>query len=263
VGDEVISVSQNLLSLQGKVALITGASTGLGEHFAHIFAAAGAAVVVAARRQDRIDAVAAAIRNSGGRALAIAMDVTERASVKAAFDAAEQQFGVVDIVVCNAGLGGGTPFLQMSEQCWDDMIAVNLKGVWSVGQEAAQRLVAAAKPGSIINISSILGLQAFPAFAHYCAAKSGVIQLSRVMALELAQHRIRVNAVAPGYFETDMTRDYYQTEAGRADVAKVPMQRLGEFHELDGQMLLLASDAASYMTGGTYTVDGAHSARLG
>lgn len=249
-------------SLQGKVAFISGASSGFGEHFAHLYARAGAAVIVAARRKERLDTVAAEIRANGGRALAVEIDVADRDSVKAAFVFSESHFGVADVVVCNAGATGGAPFLEMNEETWDRVMNVNLKGVWNVGQEAAQRLAAAGKPGSIINIASILGVSAFVGLPHYCVSKAGVIHLSKVMALELAAHKIRVNAVSPGYFETDMTRDYYQTEAGRESVAKLPFARLGELHELDGQMLLLAADASSYMSGGVYTIDAAHSVRL-
>lgn len=256
-------VSEKRLPLEGKVALISGASSGLGEHFARVFARAGAAVVVGARRIDRLETLVAAVAEEGGCALAVRMDVTDRASVKAAFDAAEKAFGTPDVVVCNAGATGGQPFLEMTEAIWDHVTSVNIKGVWNVGQECAQRLVAAGKAGSIINISSIIAERSFPWLSHYGASKAAVNQLTRTMAQELAPHGIRVNAVAPGYFCTEMTADYYETEAGRQDVASLPIGRLGEYHELDGQVLLLASDASSYMSGGIYNVDAGHSARLG
>lgn len=256
-------MSRDLLSLEGKIVLISGASSGLGEHFARVFARAGTAVVAAARRMERLEALVSEITGEGGRALAVAMDVTDRASVKAAFDRAEAEFGTPDVVVCNAGATGGQPFLEMSEELWDHVINVNIKGVWNVGQEGAQRMVAAGKPGSIINISSIVGERTFPGLTHYAASKAAVNQLTRTMAQELARDSIRVNAVAPGYFWTDLTADYYESEAGKKDVANLPLGRLGRLEELDGQMLLLASDAASYMSGGIYNIDAGHSVRLG
>lgn len=255
-------MNKNIFSLTGKVVLISGASSGLGEHFAGVFARAGAAVVVTARRRDRIETVAESIRASGGNALAVAMDVVDRPSVKAAFDVAADKIGVPDIVVCNAGVTGGAPFLDMEEALWDSVLQVNIKGVWNVGQEAAQRMVAAKKSGTIINIASIVGMLSFAGLSHYAASKAACIQLTKSMAHELAAHKIRVNAVAPGYFNTDMTAPYYASEAGKKDVMNLPLARLGELQELDGQMLLLASDASSYMSGGVYTVDGAHSVRL-
>ena len=256
-------MTQNLLSLKGKVALISGASSGLGEHFAQVYARAGAAVIVTARRADRLEKLAAEIESEGGRALAVPMDVTDRASVKAGFERAEAELGVADIVVCNAGATGGKPFLEMSEELWDHVMTVNVKGVWNVAQEGAQRMVAAGREGSIINISSIVGFRSFPGLSHYGASKAAVIQLTRTMAQELARYRIRVNAVAPGYFWTDLTADYYESEAGQKDVANLPLGRLGRLEELDGQMLLLASDASTYMSGAVYTVDAGHSVRLG
>jgi NAD(P)-dependent dehydrogenase (short-subunit alcohol dehydrogenase family) len=256
-------VSDNILSLKGKVALVSGASSGLGEHFSQVFAKAGASVICTARRVDRLEKLAGSIIEQGGKALAVAMDVTDRQSVKAAMDLAEAEFGVVDIVVCNAGATGGQPFLEMEEAVWDNVLAVNIKGVFNLGQEAAQRMAAAGKPGSIINISSIIGHSSFVGLTHYGASKAAVNQLTKIMAHELAAHGIRVNAIAPGYFTTDLVADYYATPAGQKDLESLPLKRAGRLEELDGQLLLLASDAGSYMSGGVFTVDAAHSVRLG
>lgn len=249
--------------LEGKIALVTGASSGLGEHFAQVLAAAGAKTVCAARRVDRLEALVASITEAGGDALAVAMDVTDRASVKAAFDATEAKYGTPDIVICNAGATGGQPFLQMEQAVWDNVIDVNLNGVFHVGQEGAQRLVAAGKGGSIIITSSIIGVASFKGLTHYGASKAGVDQLTRIMAHELAENNIRVNAIAPGYMMTDMVADYYETEAGQADLANLPLKRVGDMSELDGALMLLATDASSYMSGSIITCDAGHSNRLG
>lgn len=252
-----------MVSVDGKVILVSGASSGVGEHLAEMFAKAGASVICGARRLDRLKTLVERIEGQGGKAIAVAMDVTDRATVKAAFDAAAEAFGVPSVVVCNAGATGGQPFLEMQESAWQNVIDVNLNGVWQVGQEAAQRMVAAGIEGSIINISSIIGDRSFPGLTHYGASKAGVNQLTKIMAQELASHKIRVNAIAPGYLFTDMTADYYETEAGKKDVASLPLGRLGVLSELDGQILLLASDASSYMSGAVFTIDAGHSVRLG
>ncbi|WP_269621334.1 SDR family NAD(P)-dependent oxidoreductase [Zhongshania sp. BJYM1] len=256
-------MKKNILDLTGKVALVSGASSGLGEHFAEVLAAYGAVVICTARRVDRLENLAAKIQANGGKAYAVEMDVTDRASVKRALDKAEELAGVPAVVVCNAGATGGQPFLEMEEAVWDHVLDVNVKGVFNLGQEAAQRMVAAGIAGSIVNISSICGTRTFPGLAHYSSSKAAVDHLTRSMAQELAPHNVRVNAIAPGYFLTDLTADYYATEAGQKDVAGLPLSRLGKLEELDGQLLLLSSDAASFMSGGVYTVDSGHSIRLG
>jgi len=256
-------VTDNKFSIEGKVALISGASSGLGEHMAEMFANNGVAVICAARRTDRLQQVVDRIIAKGGQAMVVTMDVTDRASVKAGFDAAEAQLGTPDIVVCNAGATGVQPFLEMEEAVWDNVLNVNLKGVFNLGQEAAQRMVAADKSGSIINISSICAVASFKGLTHYSASKAALNQLTAVMGHELAEKNIRVNALAPGYMMTDMVSDYYATEAGQRDLASLPLKRAGELKELDGALLLLASEASSYMSGSVITVDAAHSIRLG
>lgn len=246
-------------SLTDKTVLVTGASSGLGAHFAKVASRAGARVVLGARRVERLAKLAEDIQWEGGQALAVALDVTDRSSVEAAFDAAEAQFGCVDVLINNAGIGSAERFLVMSEDSWRDMLATNLDGVWRVAQCASQRLVKAGRGGSIINISSILGVRVGQALSHYCAAKAGVVQLTQALALELARHDIRVNAIAPGYFKTEMNDAYFDGEKGQTYIHdSVPMRRLGQLEELSGPFLLLASDAGSFMTGALLAVDGGH-----
>ena len=246
-------------SLNGKTVLITGASSGIGAHLARVASNAGARVVLAARRVERLQQLADDIRFDGGVALAVAMDVTDRASVEAAFDTAEAQLGVVDVVLNNAGIGNGQRVLEVSEEDWRAMLSTNLDGVWRVAQCAAQRLARAQRPGSIINIASILGLRVGTGYSHYSAAKAGVVQLSKSLALELARQRIRVNAIAPGYFKTEMNDAWFDSDKGQAYIREiVPMRRLGNLRELEGPFLLLASEAGAFMTGAVLAVDGGH-----
>ncbi|MFK9079450.1 SDR family NAD(P)-dependent oxidoreductase [Pseudomonas neuropathica] len=248
-----------LFSLKGKVVLVTGASSGLGAHFAQVVSGAGAKVVIAARRVERLQALAEQLRGQGGEVIAVALDVTSRASVESAFDLARQTFGVVDVVINNAGVGGAVKALEVTEQDWSTMISTNLDGVWRVAQCAAQRMAKEGKGGSIINIASILGERVGTGLSHYCAAKAGVLQLTKALAQELARHDIRVNAIAPGYFQTEMNDSYFNSEKGQAYIkSAVPMRKLGQLEQLDGPLLLLASAAGSFMTGATLAVDGGH-----
>jgi NAD(P)-dependent dehydrogenase (short-subunit alcohol dehydrogenase family) len=251
-------MSSNLFSLAGQTALVTGASSGLGEHFARVLAAAGAKVVVAARRTDRLAALAASIMSAGGTAHAVAMDVTDRADVERAFAEGEAALGPLSICVNNAGITDPAWFVKMREEQWRRIMDVNLDGVFHVAQEAARRMTAAGKGGSIINISSIVGLGAIKTLSAYSASKAAVIALTRNMALELARDRIRVNTIAPGYIATELNDAFWQTEGGKRMIAHVPMRRLGALGELDGPLLLLASEAGSFMTGSVLTVDGGH-----
>jgi NAD(P)-dependent dehydrogenase (short-subunit alcohol dehydrogenase family) len=246
-------------SLIGKTVLVTGASSGIGAHLARVASGTGARVVLGARRAERLQQLAEEIRQTGGEAMAVALDVTDRDSVEAAFDAAQAAFGVVDVVLNNAGIGNGQRVLEISEADWRAMLSTNLDGVWRVAQCAAQRLAKAQRPGSIVNIASMLGLRVGTGYSHYCAAKAGVVQLSKSLALELARYQIRVNAIAPGYFKTEMNDEYFDSEKGQAYIRDtVPMRRLGSLQELEGPFLLLASEAGAFMTGAVLAVDGGH-----
>ena len=247
----------DLFSLDGQCALVTGASGSLGRHFAIVLARAGASVAVAARRVDELETVAAEIRAAGGEAAAVALDVTDAGSIGTAFSAAEEKLGRVTVLINNAGIAVTKPLLDYDEADWDKVMDTNLKGAWLVAQEAARRM-AKAGGGNIINIASILGLRAVGTVPAYCASKAGLIHLTRAMALELARYDVRVNTLAPGYIETDLNRDFFASEAGQAMINRIPQQRLGQPEDLDGSLLLLASDASRYMTGTVVAVDGGH-----
>jgi NAD(P)-dependent dehydrogenase (short-subunit alcohol dehydrogenase family) len=245
--------------LEGRVALITGASSGLGRHFALTMARAGAKVAVAARRLGKLDELVEEIEGFDGRALAISLDVTDPASVVAAVKTAETELGAIAILVNNAGVGGAKPALETEPEDWDRIVDTNLRGAWLMAQETARHMTRLGHGGSIINIASMLGLVVRSQVPAYCASKAGLIHLTRAMAVELASHDIRVNAIAPGYFETDLSRPFLSTDAGRRLVERIPQRRVGEFSELDGILMLLASDASRYMTGTVTTVDGGYS----
>jgi NAD(P)-dependent dehydrogenase (short-subunit alcohol dehydrogenase family) len=246
------------LSLAGHTALVTGANGGLGSHFAQTLAGAGASVAVAARRVDSLADVRAAIERAGGRAAPIALDVTDPASVAAAFDSAASALGPVTVVVNNAGIAITKPLLEHTEADWQQVIEVNLNGAWRVAQAAARHMVKHALGGSIVNIASILGLRVSAQVPSYAASKAALLQLTKAMALELARHRIRVNALAPGYVETGINREFFASDAGQALVKRIPQRRIGKPEELDGPLLLLASEAGAFMTGAVVTVDGGH-----
>ncbi len=244
--------------LSGKIALVTGASGGLGRHFAGVLAGAGARVAVCARRMDKITETVAGIEADGGKAFGVEMDVTDKDSVTRAFDLVEEQAGPVTVLINNAGIAARNLALELSEDDWDRILDTNLKGAWTVAQEAAKRMAAAETEGVIVNIASVLGLRVGKGMLPYAVSKAGVIQMTKALALELARHGIRVNALAPGFVETDLTRDFMATEAGQALIKRIPQRRPAEFRELSGPLLLLASDASSYRTGAVIAVDGGH-----
>lgn len=245
-----------LFQMTGRVALVTGAGTGLGARFCATLAARGAAVVAVARRADTIEAVARKVRDAGGRALAVVADVTEPDSLKAAFDAAERAFGLVDAVVANAGVAHSDRAHEMSDATWRRVLATNLDGVYFTAREAGARLIRAGKPGAIVNVASILGYGVSRGTSAYAVSKAGVVQLTQALALEWAFRGVRVNAIAPGYFVTDINRDYLSSDKGAAMTRDIPVGRFGEEGDLDGALLLLLSEAGRFITGTTLTVDG-------
>lgn len=253
---------ESRFSLQGRVALVTGAGSGLGAHFAAVLAEAGAKVVCVARRLERVEAVAAAIRAKGGVAMACVMDVTDSESITLAFDTAEREFGSIDVLINNAGLSDPAPFEEMTRTQWTSLLDANLSGPFFVAQDMARRLIAKGQPGSIINIASILGHLARHCFLNYGTTKAALIHMTQYMALDLMPYSIRVNAIAPGFFPSEMTNPFYASEAGIKEIASLPPKRLGRHEELDGPLLLLASQASSYMSGSVVTVDSGHSIRL-
>jgi NAD(P)-dependent dehydrogenase (short-subunit alcohol dehydrogenase family) len=244
------------LRLDGHVALVTGANGGLGAHFAHTLANAGAKVALGARRIDSLAQVEAAIRGSGAACHMLALDVTRRDSVARAFEEANHALGPVTVVVNNAGIAVTKPILDHTEDDWNDVIGVNLTGAWRVAQEAARHMVKHGKGGSIVNIASILGLRVTAQMPSYAASKAALIQLTKAMALELARHKIRVNALAPGYVETGINREFFTSEAGEALIKRIPQRRIGRPEDLDGALLVLCSDAGSYATGSVFVLDG-------
>ena len=248
----------NLFSLAGKTALVTGAPGGLGQYFATVLASAGASVVVAARREDKLEKLAGEISGNGQSAHAVAMDVTSTESVNNAFDQAGSVVGDIHILVNNAGTAYSAPFLEADELGGEGTRDTNLKGAWIVAKAFSQRLADKPVAGSLINIASILGLRVKSGVASYCASKAGLIQLTKAMALELAPYGIRVNAIAPGYVETDINREFLASPAGQKMIKRIPQQRTGRFEDLRGPLLLLASSASEYMTGSVITVDGGH-----
>ncbi len=247
-----------IFDLSGKVALVTGASSGLGTHFARTLSANGAAVALAARRRERLEALVHEFQSAGGKAAAVAMDVMSGESIRAGYTAAEDALGKIDIVINNAGISIVKPALEMPEADWDEVVNTNLRGAWLVAQTAAQRMVEAKRGGRIINIASILGLRTIGQVAPYNAAKAGLLHLTRALAMEWARHGIQVNAISPGYIETEMNAAFWQTAAGKRLIERVPQRRLGQLADLDGPLLLLASDAGAFMTGANIVVDGGH-----
>ena len=242
--------------LDGKTAVVTGASGGLGAHFAKVLAANGAKVILTARREAQLEEQVAAIRAAGGAAHAISMDVSDPESIESAFDLIYQNVGC-DIVINNAGAAHPPrKLLDTSDEDWKHLLDVNLSGPWRVAREVAQRWVSLRKPGSIVNVGSIYSVRTGALKVAYNVSKAGVLQLTRSMAVELIRHGIRVNALCPGWFLTSINSDYFSTDAGKRYVHSIPMRRLGRLEELDAPLLLLASDAGSYITGAELVVDG-------
>ena len=254
VADQINS----LFDLSGKTALVTGASSGIGLHFSHTLADAGAQVILAARREERLKQAALEISDKGGTASWLKLDVTDPSSLENAFSEAASRHDRIDIVINNAGIASGGNALDVSEEHWDSVLDTNLKGAWLTAQQAGRCMSADGKGGSLINIASILGIRVMGGVAPYGAAKAGLDHLTRLLAYEWAKFNIRVNAIAPGYVVTDINREYLNSSLGDKARNRIPQKRFGRPSDLDGAMLLLASDASSYMTGSTIVVDGGH-----
>ncbi|MFP3501244.1 SDR family NAD(P)-dependent oxidoreductase [Burkholderia sp. SIMBA_062] len=245
--------------LKGQRVLITGASSGLGAHFAKLAAHCGADVVIGARRRSQLDVLATELFSLGAAAVTIVeLDVTSEESVKRAFDTVSATGKLIDVVINNAGISSAGLAIDQSIEHYDAVMATNLRGVWAVSVGAARRWREAGCGGSIVNIASIQGERAAPGLAAYSTSKAGVAHMTRSLALEWARYGIRVNAIEPGYVSTEMTDAMWDTEYGKALIERIPMRRLGKPEELDGALLLLATDAGSWMTGSVIAVDGGH-----
>ena len=244
----------DIFSMTGKTVLVTGASSGFGAHFAEVLAAAGADLVLSARRIEKLEQTAEAVRGMGRQATVVPMDVSSFASIGEAFAA----MPAIDVVINNAGINRIGTTDNLSEEDWDAVINTNLKGVWAVAQQAIRRWLADGRGGNIINIASILGLRVGGQLPVYTTAKAGVVQLTKSIALDYARNGIRCNAICPGYFETDINRDWLTSEPGQRQIKRVPLKRVGDMPEISGPLLLLASDASSYMSGAIVPVDGGH-----
>ncbi len=252
----------SLFNLEGQVALVTGASSGLGRHFAQTLATAGAKVAIAARRTESLSDLARKISAEDGRAIPIRLDVTDPDSISACIDTAETELGPITILVNNAGIAISKPALELEREEWDRVINTNLNGVWHMAQQVAQHMVRLGHGGSIINVASVLGERATGQLAGYCATKAAVVNLTRALSIELARYNIRVNALAPGYIETDINREFLNGPMGEKLKKKIPQRGFGQERDLDGALLLMASDASRYMTGSILTIDGGQSAAV-
>jgi len=250
-----------LFDLKGRVALVTGASGGLGLRFAEVLAANGAAVALVARRADKLQAAKDKIEKAGGKAVAVEADVLDRAAMNNAFDQAEKAFGIVTILVNNAGVAHSTRATEVTEDEWNHVVRTNLDAVFFWAQEGARRMLAASKKGSIVNIASVLGFGVSKGTIAYATAKAGVIQMTKALGNELAFKGVRVNAIAPGWFVTDMNAEAFADPKVRDRLLRdVPMRRTGELSEIGPLAVYLASSASSYMTGQTIFLDGGHTA---
>ena len=251
-------MTDSLFSLAGKTALVAGASSGLGEHFSKVLAAAGAQVVACGCRKQNLDRVVGDITESGGEAIGVIMDVTNRQCVVSAMEEAEKQFGTLSILINNAGIARSSLFTKTDEASWQATMDTNLDGVWRVAQEFCNRLIAAGSSGRIINLASILGLRVGFGDSAYAISKAAVVQLTKALALEMARKNIRVNAICPSYFRTELNSSLLNSEDGKTYIRNTPAMRCGNLPELDAPLLMLASDAGSFINGAIIPVDGGH-----
>jgi NAD(P)-dependent dehydrogenase (short-subunit alcohol dehydrogenase family) len=245
-----------LFDVGKETILITGASQGLGRQFARVLAGNGAAVVLAARQVAKLKSLEDEIRAKGGRAAAVQMDVTDTASITKAVDTAEAALGPVTVLVNNAGIAVERLAVEQTEADWDAVIGANLKGAYFTATEVARRMIARKQEGNIVNIASVLGFGVMKFVSPYTISKAGIVQATKAMALELAGNNIRVNALAPGYIDTEMNHEFWATPGGERLIKRIPQRRVGAESDLDGAILLLASQASRYMTGSVITVDG-------
>ncbi len=245
--------------LSGRVALVTGASSGLGRRFSRILAANGAKVALAARRVDRLTALAEEIKAAGGEAAAVAMDVTEEASVIAGFDAAQEALGPVDVVIANAGMNSRGLATDIPIDEFDQVMAINVRGVFLTAREGARRMIGAGSresgKGRIVLVSSIGAVKVLPGLAPYCASKAAVAMMGKAMAREWANRGININVLCPGYIETELNADWFGEEGGKKQVAGFPRRRLMDEQDLDGVMLWLCGDASRAVTGSMFVID--------
>jgi NAD(P)-dependent dehydrogenase (short-subunit alcohol dehydrogenase family) len=245
-----------VFDVSNEVILVTGASQGLGRQFARVLSSHGAAVVLAARQTAKLKSLEQEIMGQGGRAVAVQMDVTDTGSIGSAMDQAEAALGPVSVLINNAGIAIEKLSVDQTEADWDSVINANLKGAYFAATEMARRMIARKQEGNIVNIASVLGVGIMKFLAPYSVSKAGIIQATKVMALELAANRIRVNALAPGYIDTEMNHDFWSTPSGEKLAKRIPQRRIGAESDLDGAIMLLASSASRYMTGSVVTVDG-------
>jgi NAD(P)-dependent dehydrogenase (short-subunit alcohol dehydrogenase family) len=246
----------DLFDVSEEIILITGASQGLGRQFARVLSAHGAAVALAARQTAKLKTLEEEIKAKGGRAVAVAMDVTDMASIATAIEAAEAALGPITVLINNAGIAVEKLAIDQTEEDWDAVIGANLKGAYFTATEVARRMIARKQEGNIVNVASVLGIQVMKFLSPYTISKAGIVQATKAMALELAGNRIRVNALAPGYIDTEMNHEFWATPAGEKLTKRIPQRRVGAESDLDGAIMLLASGASRYMTGSVVTVDG-------
>ena len=246
--------------LNGKIALVTGASRGLGQHFSTLLARSGAKLAVTGRSVELLQSLAQEISVSGGIAEYFFLDVTDSKNVATTVKSIINSLGGIDILVNNAGIALTKPALDLDEREWDLVLDTNLKGLWLVAQATARQMLEIGKPGKIINIASVASTTVLGQVSSYCASKAGVSQLTRALAVEWAKYNIQVNAIAPGYIRTDMNKKFFETEMANKIIERIPQRRIGNPEDLDGAMLLLASEASRFMTGSTILVDGGHDA---
>jgi NAD(P)-dependent dehydrogenase (short-subunit alcohol dehydrogenase family) len=246
--------------LRGQRVLVTGASSGLGAHFARVLARCGCSLILAARRTDKLLAFAGELRELGAADVSpVPMDVTDADSVAAAFKAIAQFGAPLDVVINNAGISGEGIALRQPVEDFDAVISTNLRGVWLVATHAARAWNQLGRGGTIVNIASVQAERTARGLSAYSASKAGVVHLTRSLAVEWARHGIRVNVLKPGYIRTEINSDLWEQDYGKALVGRIPMGRLGRPEDLDGMLLMLASSASSWMTGSAVAVDGGHS----